>query len=278
MASRQELDFRDIQDIFDREGVPFDTKYDAWKVQGTPVIYHKALERLAAKMNITFEDPKMMVQKDDELVMFVRGYREIGKDVEGKPIIRSEWSFAEVTMNKTGANYRVSGKQAGYPWAMLEKRGKDRVILKLAGIEAYSEEEADEFKEEGKAVRKRAQQSGQTDERDEDFDEGRNAAPPPQDPPAEQKPRRGRPPKADQPAADGPTEQPAPANDDSDVVVRLKKAIDDKETTNAVSDFMLDKRVQDALGAMSDEDRDAVRGYAKKRLGELGWPGKAATG
>jgi hypothetical protein len=52
-----------------------------------------------------------------------------------------------VPANGTGGNYKVSGKQASYVWAMAEKRGKDRVIIKLAGIEAYSEEESDDFKE-----------------------------------------------------------------------------------------------------------------------------------
>ena len=37
-----------------------------------------------------------------------------------------------------------------YPWAMAEKRAKDRVILKLIGLHGlvYSEQEADEFKSE----------------------------------------------------------------------------------------------------------------------------------
>jgi hypothetical protein len=46
-----------------------------------------------------------------------------------------------------GQNYRVSGKQAAYVFCMAEKRGRDRVILKLAGLHGvYSEEEADDFK------------------------------------------------------------------------------------------------------------------------------------
>ncbi len=53
-------------------------------------------------------------------------------------------------------NYRVSGKQAAYVYAMAEKRGKDRVILKLIELHGlvYSEEEADEFRngEPGKVV------------------------------------------------------------------------------------------------------------------------------
>jgi hypothetical protein len=66
----------------------------------------------------------------------------------GKPIYvrrATEWSIGEALVN---ANYRVSGKQAPYVYAMAEKRAKDRVIIKLCGLHGlYSEDEADEFKE-----------------------------------------------------------------------------------------------------------------------------------
>ena len=53
-----------------------------------------------------------------------------------------EWSFGEACL---GVNYKAPGGQA-YVYAMAEKRGKDRVILKLAGLHGvYSEEEADDF-------------------------------------------------------------------------------------------------------------------------------------
>src|SRR5688572_23809218 len=68
--------------------------------------------------------------------------------VTGKMKDRVEWSTGET--NPT--NYHVTGKQPAYPWAMSEKRAKDRVILKLVGIHGlvYSEVEAD-FKESGNA-------------------------------------------------------------------------------------------------------------------------------
>ena len=51
----------------------------------------------------------------------------------------TEWSIGEA------APYNTTNK---YPYAMAEKRAKDRVILKLVGLhgDVYSEEEADEFK------------------------------------------------------------------------------------------------------------------------------------
>jgi len=60
--------------------------------------------------------------------------------VTGRMGDRVEWSIGEALI---GVNYRVSGKQAAYVYAMAEKRAKDRVILKLTGIHGlvYSEDE-----------------------------------------------------------------------------------------------------------------------------------------
>jgi hypothetical protein len=97
----------------------------------TLVVLHKALERVAAHKKITF-DPPTIVESDinsKNVVIVVTGH--LGD--------KSEWSFGEA------APY--NNKNA-YPFAMAEKRAKDRVILKLVGLHgyAYSEEEADDFK------------------------------------------------------------------------------------------------------------------------------------
>ena len=102
-----------------------------WDCHGTFVLLHKALERVAAHKNITF-DPPTIVESDinsKNVVIAVTGH--LGD--------KSEWSFGEA------APY--NNKNA-YPFAMAEKRAKDRVILKLVGLHgyAYSEEEADDFK------------------------------------------------------------------------------------------------------------------------------------
>ena len=109
---------------------------NVWRVQGTPVIYHKALERIAAQAQIQFEPPSIVRAERDEAVILVTG--RMGE--------RVEWSIGEALI---GVNYRVSGKQAAYVYAMAEKRAKDRVILKLVELHGivYSEEEADEFKQ-----------------------------------------------------------------------------------------------------------------------------------
>jgi len=111
-----------------------------WRVQGTAVIYHRTLERIATAAKIDFDPPTMIRAERDEAVILVTGRTKyFGSDE------REAWSIGEALI---GANYRVSGKQAAYVYAMAEKRAKDRVILKLIDLSGlvYSEEEADDFK------------------------------------------------------------------------------------------------------------------------------------
>jgi hypothetical protein len=123
-----------IAEVLARFGEPM--AGNVWRVQGTLVIYHKALERIAAQARIEFEPPSIVRAERDEAVILVTG--RMGE--------RIEWSIGEALV---GVNYRVSGKQAAYVYAMAEKRAKDRVILKLIELHGlvYSEEEADEFKQ-----------------------------------------------------------------------------------------------------------------------------------
>lgn len=103
-----------------------------WDCHGTWVIYHHVLEKIAAKGNIRFQPPQVLeANGKDKSVAFVV-FAQIGD--------HEEWS--------TGEAAPANNKNA-YPWAMAEKRAKDRVILKLIGLHglAYSEEEADDFKQ-----------------------------------------------------------------------------------------------------------------------------------
>src|SRR3954469_11297560 len=122
-----------IADILAKYGEPI--AGNIWRVQGQAVIYHKALERIAAQAGIVFGPPTILRAERDEAVILVTG--SMGE--------RTEWSIGEALVN---VNYRISGRQAAYVYAMAEKRAKDRVILKLIGLHRllYSEEEADEFK------------------------------------------------------------------------------------------------------------------------------------
>lgn len=104
-----------------------------WDCHGVWVVYHKAIERIAAKAGVTFEMPEIVEARtaDKTVAIVVRGF--MGD--------RSEWSFGEAA---------PSNNKNAYPYAMAEKRGKDRVVLKLVGLHglAYSEEESDDFKPE----------------------------------------------------------------------------------------------------------------------------------
>lgn len=127
---------KEIRELFARHGVDL-ARNDVWAVQGKPVIHHKALERLAAEIGIRWKAPQILRAERDEAVILVTG------ELEADQTVISEWSIGEAAVN---VNYRVSGKQAAYVYAMAEKRGKDRVILKLAGLHGvYSNEEADSF-------------------------------------------------------------------------------------------------------------------------------------
>jgi hypothetical protein len=111
------------------------TEGSIWFVQGHAVIYHKAVERIGARANILFEEPTIIRAERDEAVILVRG--KVGE--------RWDYDIGEALLN---VNYRISGKQAGYVYAMALKRGRDRLILKLIGLHGllYSETEADEFR------------------------------------------------------------------------------------------------------------------------------------
>lgn len=93
------------------------------------IALHKFLERVAQKANIVFDEPKVMNCTEKEVAVYVNGH------VSNV----SAWSIGEASVVNCKNDYR---------WAMAEKRAKDRVILKLLGVagDMYSEEEADEFK------------------------------------------------------------------------------------------------------------------------------------
>lgn len=108
-----------------------DPRTAAWDCHGTWVVYHKAIERIAAKAGITFDMPEVVQANADARIAVI-----IARGFMGD---RSEWSFGEAA---------PSNNKNAYPFAMAEKRAKDRVVLKLVGLHglAYSEEEADDFK------------------------------------------------------------------------------------------------------------------------------------
>ena len=161
---------------------------------------------------------------------------------------RTEWSIGEALVN---ANYRVSGRQAAYVYAMAEKRAKDRVILKLVGLHGLlsSEEEADEFKSSAASVAA-----------SETAAQGQEEQPQGAEPTAKTKSARGKAKGGAQGGAD-----------------ELKRKIDKAGSINAVTDLMLLPETQKSLNELPVAVRDDIRDYAKARLVALGWPSKQAA-
>ena len=105
---------------------------DVWELpqkHGTYLIKHSAIEAIAVAAGITFEMPTILEADSANgiAVLIARGF--LGE--------RSEWSVGEASPK----NIKVA-----YPWAMAEKRAKDRVVLKLVGLHGlvYSQDEMSE--------------------------------------------------------------------------------------------------------------------------------------
>ena len=151
------MEIADIKKKFKELGVPLYAD-DAWQVQKVWVMKHKALERLAGGLKIKWEKPQIIRAEADEAVLLAMGSLDSGAvewsigEAKVVPMVptgkKNKWGKDEVQPAEGAiGNYQVTPKQASYVWAMAEKRAKDRVIIKLAGLHgAYSEEEADDFK------------------------------------------------------------------------------------------------------------------------------------
>jgi hypothetical protein len=106
-------------------------KDDFWQIPQNKqwVCKHAALEVVATKAGVQWDVPAI-VQADTAngiAVLIVSG--ALGE--------RVEWATGEAS---------PKNNKNAYPWAMAEKRAKDRVILKLVGIHGlvYSEDELDQ--------------------------------------------------------------------------------------------------------------------------------------
>lgn len=102
---------------------------DFWELpqkKGTWVAKHSALEVAAAKAGITFDNPIIIEARSEAGIAVL--------SVTGTMADRREWATGEAS---------PKNNKNAYPWAMAEKRAKDRVILKLIGIHGlvYSEDE-----------------------------------------------------------------------------------------------------------------------------------------
>lgn len=119
---------KEIMDFMAQYGVDSD---EIWQVHGTSwVVKHKALERIAAEVGVVWGVPTMIETKAADGIVALCVFGKLGE--------RSEWSIGEAA---------PKNNKNAYPYAMAEKRAKDRVILKLLNTHGalYSEAEADEF-------------------------------------------------------------------------------------------------------------------------------------
>lgn len=121
---------KELADILQRFDI--DPREALWDCHGTLVIYHKFCEIIAAKAGIQWELPVALEANSRE--------KCVALCVAGRMGDRVEWATGEAA---------PGNNKNSYPYAMAEKRAKDRVILKLVGLSGfiYSEDEADEFKD-----------------------------------------------------------------------------------------------------------------------------------
>lgn len=125
-------------DILKKFGI--DPREALWDCHGQYIIYHRYLEQIALKAGIKFGFPTVLEtnQEKKSCAILVEGwFVKEQKDSSGPAL--SVWTVGEA------APYN---NKNSYPFAMAEKRAKDRLILKLIGLhgEVYSEDEADDFK------------------------------------------------------------------------------------------------------------------------------------
>lgn len=101
---------------------PIKNKPNVWAIK------HKVCEQIAADVGITFDLP-VVVESDS-------ANKTVALIVTGHMGDRTEWSFGEASPGNC---------KNQYPYSMAEKRGKDRVILKLIGLhgDVHSDEEFD---------------------------------------------------------------------------------------------------------------------------------------
>ena len=120
-----------IEEVLNRYGI--DPRRALWDCHGTWVIYHKYVELIGMKAGVTLGVPTMIHSDpvSKHVVILVNG--NMGDKA-------SAWSFGEATP--------YNNKNA-YPFAMAEKRAKDRVILKLVGLagHVYTDQDVADIKE-----------------------------------------------------------------------------------------------------------------------------------
>lgn len=101
---------------------------EIWEVHGNSwCIKHKALERAGAVAGVIWDQTPTIIESNSEKAT-------VAICVTGRLGDRIEWSIGEAA---------PKNNKNSYPYAMAEKRAKDRVILKLLNTHGYLYSEAE---------------------------------------------------------------------------------------------------------------------------------------
>lgn len=123
----------EIMEFMEKHSIDSD---EIWQVYGNSwCIKHKALERAGAAAGIVFDRPAMIETNSAEGIVAICVFGKLGD--------RMEWSIGEAA---------PKNNKNAYCYAMAEKRGKDRVILKLLNTHGYLYSEAEFEADEKPAV------------------------------------------------------------------------------------------------------------------------------
>lgn len=124
---------KEVQDFMKLHEIAQD---EIWEVHGNSwCIKHKALERAGAKAGISWDRPAILENQSEKGIVAICVFGKLGD--------RTEWSIGEAA---------PKNNKNAYPYAMAEKRAKDRVILKLLNTHGYLYSEA-EFEADEKPTR-----------------------------------------------------------------------------------------------------------------------------
>jgi len=116
---------KEILDFMEAHKIDSD---EIWEVHGNSwCVKHKALERAGAVAGIIWEKPPVLIENNS-------GSGVVALCAFGKLGDREEWSIGEAA---------PKNNKNAYPYAMAEKRAKDRVILKLLNTHGYLYSEAE---------------------------------------------------------------------------------------------------------------------------------------
>lgn len=115
-----------LVEILSKYGI--DGQQALWDCHGTLVMYHRYVEQVAAQAGVSFGPPTIIEGDAAKGVVSLL--------CSGKMGDREEWSVGECS---------PKNNKNSYPYAMAEKRAKDRVVLKLVGLHGfvYSENEGE---------------------------------------------------------------------------------------------------------------------------------------